>query len=44
MPANVFNLLNALEKLLPEHGYETAKGAGTGAAAARLAEEPSPLY
>lgn len=44
VPANVFNLLNALEKLLPEHGYETGKGVGTGAAAAKLAAEPSPLY
>ena len=44
VPANVFNLLNALEKLLPEHGYETGKGVGTGAAAARLAAEPAPLY
>ena len=44
VPANVFNLLNALEKLLPEHGYETGKGVGTGAAAARLADEPAPLY
>ncbi len=44
VPANVFNLLNALERLLPEHGYETGKGVGTGAAAAKLASEPAPLY
>jgi len=44
VPANVFNLMNALERLLPEHGYETGKGVGTGAAAAQLANEPAPLY
>lgn len=44
VPANVFNLLSALEKLLPEHGYETGKGAGVAAAARRLADEPAPLY
>lgn len=44
VPANVFNLLSALERLLPEHGYEVARGAGVGAAAAQLEEEPAPLY
>ncbi|MDP6056026.1 MAG: alanine--glyoxylate aminotransferase family protein [Dehalococcoidia bacterium] len=44
VPANVFALLNALEKILPEHGFEVAKGAATAAASAQLAENPSPLY
>jgi alanine-glyoxylate transaminase/serine-glyoxylate transaminase/serine-pyruvate transaminase len=44
VPANVFALLNALEKILPEHGFEVAKGAAAAAASAQLAEHPSPLY
>ena len=44
VPANVFALLNALEKCLPEHGFEVAKGAAAAAASAQLAEHPSPLY
>jgi len=44
VPANVFALLNALEKVLPEHGFEVAKGAAAAAASAQLAEKPSPLY
>jgi alanine-glyoxylate transaminase/serine-glyoxylate transaminase/serine-pyruvate transaminase len=44
VPANVFALLNALEKILPEHGFEVGKGAATAAASAQLAENPSPLY
>jgi len=44
VPANVFALLNALEKVLPDHGFEVAKGAATAAASAKLAENPSPLY
>jgi alanine-glyoxylate transaminase / serine-glyoxylate transaminase / serine-pyruvate transaminase len=44
VPANVFALLNALEKSLPDHGYEVAKGAAMAAASAQLAEHPSPLY
>jgi alanine-glyoxylate transaminase/serine-glyoxylate transaminase/serine-pyruvate transaminase len=44
VPANVFALLNALEKILPEHGYEVAKGVASAAASAQLAENPSPVY
>ena len=44
VPANVFALLNALEKILPEHGWEVAKGSAISAASAQLAESPSPLY
>ena len=44
VPANVFALLNALEKILPEHGFEVAKGAAVAAASAQLAENPSPSY
>jgi alanine-glyoxylate transaminase/serine-glyoxylate transaminase/serine-pyruvate transaminase len=44
VPANVFNLLNALERILPTHGYEVAKGAGAAAASAQLADQPAPLY
>lgn len=44
VPANVFALLNALEKILPDHGFEVAKGAATAAASAQLAENPSPVY
>jgi alanine-glyoxylate transaminase / serine-glyoxylate transaminase / serine-pyruvate transaminase len=44
VPANVFALLNALEKILPDHGFEVAKGAATAAASGQLAENPSPVY
>ncbi len=44
VPANVFGLLNALEKVLPEHGFEVAKGAAAAAASASLVEHPSPVY
>jgi alanine-glyoxylate transaminase/serine-glyoxylate transaminase/serine-pyruvate transaminase len=44
VPANVFALLNALEKILPEHGYEVAYGAAAAAASAQLVKEPSPLF
>jgi len=44
VPANVFALLNALEKILPEHGWEVAQGSAASAASAQLAENPSPLY
>ena len=44
VPANVFALLNALEKILPDHGYEVAKGVAAAAASAQLAENPSPVY
>jgi alanine-glyoxylate transaminase/serine-glyoxylate transaminase/serine-pyruvate transaminase len=44
VPANVFALLNALEKILPDHGFEVAKGAAMAAASAQLAEHPSPTY
>jgi len=44
VPANVFALLSALEKILPDHGFEVAKGAATAAASAQLAENPSPVY
>ena len=44
VPANVFALLNALEKILPEHGWEVAQGSAISAASAQLAESPSPLY
>jgi alanine-glyoxylate transaminase/serine-glyoxylate transaminase/serine-pyruvate transaminase len=44
VPANVFALLSALEKILPDHGFEVAKGAATAAASAQLAKKPSPVY
>lgn len=44
IPANVFALLNGLEHLLPQQGYEVGKGVGVGAAAAQLAEQPAPVY
>jgi len=44
VPANVFALLNALEKILPDHGYEVAKGVAAAAASAQLADNPSPVY
>lgn len=44
VPANVFALLSALEKILPDHGFEVAKGAASAAASAQLAENPSPVY
>jgi aspartate aminotransferase-like enzyme len=44
VPANVFALLNALEKILPDHGYEVANGVAAAAASAQLAENPSPVY
>jgi len=44
VPANVFALLNALEKTLPEHGFEVANGAAMAAASAQLAKKPSPIY
>lgn len=44
VPANVFALLSALEKILPDHGFEVAKGAATASASAQLAENPSPVY
>jgi alanine-glyoxylate transaminase/serine-glyoxylate transaminase/serine-pyruvate transaminase len=44
VPANVFALLNALEKILPEHGFEVGKGVAAAAASAQLADNPSPLY
>lgn len=37
--ANVLYLLNAMEKLLPRHGYEIAVGAGVAAASKVLAAE-----
>ena len=44
VPANVFALLNALEKVLPEHGFEVANGAAMAAASSQLAMKPSPIY
>ena len=44
MPANVLALLNALERLLPENGFEVARGVGAGAASKLLAESPAPPY
>ncbi|HCI86499.1 MAG TPA: alanine--glyoxylate aminotransferase, partial [Dehalococcoidia bacterium] len=44
VPANVFALLNALEKTLPEHGFEVANGAAMAAASAQLTKKPSPIY
>lgn len=44
VPANVFALLNALEKILPEYGLEIAKGAAAAASSTQLATNPSPLY
>ena len=44
VPANVFALLSALEKILPDHGFEVAKGAATASASAQLAKNPSPVY
>ncbi|MDA1278636.1 MAG: alanine--glyoxylate aminotransferase family protein [Chloroflexi bacterium] len=44
VPANVFALLNALEKTLPEQGFEVGRGAAVAAASAQLARNPSPLY
>jgi alanine-glyoxylate transaminase/serine-glyoxylate transaminase/serine-pyruvate transaminase len=44
VPANVFALLNALEKILPEYGFEIAEGAAAAAASTQLAANPSPLY
>jgi alanine-glyoxylate transaminase/serine-glyoxylate transaminase/serine-pyruvate transaminase len=44
VPANVFALLNALEKILPDHGFEVGSGAASAAAGAQLVKNPSPLY
>jgi alanine-glyoxylate transaminase/serine-glyoxylate transaminase/serine-pyruvate transaminase len=44
VPANVFALLNALERLLPGHGFEVARGAAVAAASSMLSENPAPLY
>ena len=44
VPANVFALLNALEKILPEHGFEVANGVAAAAASAQLVKHPSPLF
>ena len=44
VPANVFALLNALEKTLPEHGFEVGSGAAAAAASAQLVKNPSPLF
>ena len=44
VPANVFALLNALEKVLPEHGFEVTNGAAMAAASSQLAMKPSPIY
>ena len=44
VPANVFALLNALEKILPEHGFEVGNGAAVAAASAQLVKDPSPLF
>ena len=37
-PAAVLTLLSALEKILPQEGYEVAQGQGVGAAEQRLGE------
>lgn len=39
-PQNVLTLLSALERVLPQHGYEVAVGAGVAAASKELAKEP----
>lgn len=44
VPANVLALLNALERILPELGFEVGRGAGTAAASKQLAEHPAPVY
>lgn len=44
VPANVFALLNALEKILPEQGFEVANGVAAAAASVQLAKNPSPVY
>ena len=44
VPANVFALLNALESLLPRHGYSVARGASVSAASQSLTSAPAPVY
>lgn len=44
VPGNVFALLSALERILPQHGYELARGAGAAAASVALADNPAPVY
>ena len=44
LPGNVFALLNALEKILPDHGFEVASGAAAAAASAQLVKNPSPDF
>ncbi len=43
VPANVFALLSALERILPRLGYEVPRGEAVAAASQRLAEDPSPV-
>ncbi len=43
VPANVFALLNALERILPRLGYEVPQGAAVAAASQTLAEDPAPI-
>jgi alanine-glyoxylate transaminase/serine-glyoxylate transaminase/serine-pyruvate transaminase len=44
VPANVLALLNALETILPQHGFEIAQGEGVAAASRMLAEQPAPAH
>lgn len=43
VPANVFALLSALERILPRLGYEVPRGEAVAAASQTLAEDPSPV-
>ncbi|MXZ03003.1 MAG: alanine--glyoxylate aminotransferase family protein [Chloroflexi bacterium] len=43
VPANVFALLSALERILPRLGYEVPRGEAVAAASKTLAEDPSPV-
>lgn len=43
VPANVFALLNALERILPRLGYEVPQGEAVAAASMTLADDPSPV-
>lgn len=44
VPANVLALLNALETLLPQHGYAVEAGSATAAASRSLVSAPAPAY
>ena len=43
VPANVFALLSALERILPRLGYEVPSGKAVAAASESLAADPAPV-